>query len=240
MASIQDENGINQGFKPTEALDIRTFRRAKEIVDILDKDSEDLTIVELGCGTGALSWEMAHLLNGKVIGIDISLKFISEAERKFKKDNLQYRVLDAGSKSLVSDFGKVDAIVGNGILHHLYYKLDASLEGFSESLKPGGKIIFWEPNVFNPYVFFIFKIPLLRKFAKLDPDEMAFSKMYISRKLGDSGFEEIRVDCKDFLLPNTPKFLISSLIFIGKILEKYFLTRWLSQSLFISARKPHL
>ena len=39
-----------------------------------------------------------------------------------------------------------------------------------------GRIIFLEPNLHNPYVYLIFSRPKLRQRARLEPDEMAFSR----------------------------------------------------------------
>jgi hypothetical protein len=97
-----------------------------------------------------------------------------------------------------------------------------------------GKIIFMEPNIYNPYVAAIFKNRGLRKWAHLEPDEMAFSKAFICRKLRTAGFENIKVKYRDFLLPGTPKWLIGSSVTIGNILEKTPL-KAISQSILISA-----
>jgi hypothetical protein len=54
----------------------------------------------------------------------------------------------------------------------------------------------------------------------LEPDEMAFSKRFAIQKLQQAGFENIKVEYKDFLLPGVPDFMISPLIHVGNFLEK--------------------
>ena len=129
---------------------------------------------------------------------------------------------------------KFDYIVGNGILHHLYYNLEESLINLKKLLKPNGKIVFIEPNLYNPYVAAIFSIPYLREKTFLEPDEMAFTRGFIKEKCKSAGFKNIQVEIKDFLLPNTSDRLIKPLIIIGDILEKTPLTL-IAQSLFITA-----
>ena len=90
-----------------------------------------------------------------------------------------------------------------------------------------------EPNIYNPYCALIFNYA--RKWANLEPDEMAFSKGFISKKLRASGYGNIRVDYKDFLLPGIPDALINPSIIIGKFLEKTPVLRSVSQSIFIVA-----
>jgi hypothetical protein len=127
--------------------------------------------------------------------------------------------------------------VGNGILHHLYDRLDEALLNMSHLLKDGGKIVFLEPNLCNPYVYLIFSYPWLRKLANLEPDEMAFTKSFVSKKLDSAGYRNISVDYKDFLLPGIPDFLIQPSIALGDILEKVPLCKNVSQSIFIRATK---
>ena len=83
-------------------------------------------------------------------------------------------------------------------------------------LEENGKIIFIEPNIFNPYCTFIFKYA--RKWANLEPDEMAFSRRFIIRKLKKFEFKNIRVVYKDFVVPGVPDILIQPLIVLGDII----------------------
>ena len=130
---------------------------------------------------------------------------------------------------------KYDYIVGNGILHHLYYRLDKFLPTLAFWLRPGGRLIFWEPNLKNPYVFLIFKVAALRRMARLEPEEMAFTPRFIQRKLTTAGFCQVRAITRDFLLPNTPARLISPVVKIGDYLEKVPVVRGCAQSIFLTA-----
>ena len=131
---------------------------------------------------------------------------------------------------------KFDYLIGNGILHHLYYNLNESLATFKKILNPNGKIIFMEPNIYNPYVAAIFKNSTLRNWAKLEPDEMAFSKDFIQQKLRASEFKNIKITYKDFLLPGVPELMIAPSIVVGDILEKTPL-KLVSQSILICANQ---
>jgi SAM-dependent methyltransferase len=237
VSSIADDRGYNQGFVPTKALEVRSSRRCQRMVAemVLPRPHR---ILELGCGTGHISKLLAMNAGTDVLGTDLCRDFIEQARRDHLAPNLSFEVLDVRSPDLSERLGRqFDYIVGNGILHHLYEDLDRVLPGLKDLLAPGGKLIFWEPNLYNPYVFLIFKIGLLRRMTRLEPQEMAFTKEWISRKLADSGFSHFRVEYSDFLLPNTPYRLIQYVIRAGDILERMpLINRW-AQSLFISARK---
>lgn len=191
-------------------------------------------ILEIGCGTGEVSYRMACKSPAHVVGMDLCVPFIEEAKKKYQLPNLQYEVMDFNNPGSFPD-GQFDYIVGNGILHHLYGNLDGAFANMRRLLKEHGKILFLEPNIYNPYVYFIFSYPRLRALAHLEPGEMAFSKRFITGVLERAGFGDIRVDYKDFLLPGIPDFLIAPSIAAGVVLEKLPPINRVAQSLFIRA-----
>lgn len=198
--------------------------------------TQDTRILEIGCGTGEVSYWMASRSPARVVGTDLSSPFIEGAKKNYQLPNLQYEVMDVNNPNSFPD-GQFDYIVGNGILHHLVKNLDEVLASIQRLLKENGKIIFMEPNLYNPYIYLIFSYPRLRALTHLEPGEMAFSKRFITSALARAGFKDIKVDYKDFLLPGIPNFLVKPSILIGAVLEHLPLFKHVSQSLFIRARK---
>ena len=243
MSSIVDERGFNQGFELTAAQQVRLRRRAEAIAAEMELPADPVArarirILELGCGTGELAWELVKITGARVTGIDLSPKFIEQAGALHSHPNLDFRIVDLTESSPASAEEKFHYIVGNGILHHLYYRLDSLLHALTHWITPGGGLIFWEPNVLNPYVFLIFKIPFLRRFARLEPDEMAFSPRFIRARLKAAGFTKIQTATRDFLLPVMPRPLISIVIKVGDWLEKAPGIRGWAQSVFVTADAP--
>jgi 2-polyprenyl-3-methyl-5-hydroxy-6-metoxy-1,4-benzoquinol methylase len=239
MPSIRDDRGYNQGYRPSKSLDVRNRRRCRYMLERMKKDAGTSTL-EIGCGTGALSFMIAGQTAGRVTGSDICAPFIAQARKNYKLKNLSYMILDFNSiKDVKKRLGKskFDNVVGNGILHHLYYNLDESLKNINSLLKKGGAIVFQEPNIFNPYCFLIFNIPIFRKMARLEPGEMAFSPAFIRKKLANAGFENIIIEYRDFLVPGIPDSLISLSIAAGDIIEKIPVLNMAAQSIFITANK---
>lgn len=236
MGSVKDDRGYNQGFKPGKTLTIRTQRRCNWMINQMDL-SHRLDILEIGCGTGELSSILAEKTNHHVLGTDICSPFIDQAMLNYKNPNLKFQVLDFYNPEQLGE-KKFDYIVGNGILHHLFTNLDNSLKALRNLLKNDGKILFIEPNIYNPYCFLIFgTTPFFRRMANLEPDEMAFSGKHITHMLKKNSYSEIRVEYKDFLLPITPEFLINPTIVLGTVLERIPIINHLTQSIFISAKK---
>ena len=242
MPSVQDDRGYNQGFVDSDALEIRTGRRVHAMIEKLSENDGimGLRLLEIGCGTGDVSYRLARGTGAIVYGTDLCLPFIEQAKASYHLPNLKYGVLDFNDEEQldgVEETGKFDAVVGNGILHHLYYGLDKSLPNICRLLKPGGRMVFWEPNFFNPYCLLIFNVSILRKLARLEPTEMTFTRRFIRRKLEEAGFCEIEIEFKDFLLPSVPNLMIRPLVSIGALLEKIPVLKAMAQSIFISAMK---
>lgn len=234
MSAIKDDRGFNQIFEQSEGNLVRLKRRADWMIGEMDVQV-DKKVLEVGCGTGYVAFTIAQQTHMQVLGADLCVPFIEEAKTKYNLPNLSFEALDF-NKAAESIHNKFDYIIGNGILHHLYYNLDDVFITFRKILNPGGKIIFMEPNLYNPYVAAIFKNKYLRKKTSLEPDEMAFSKKFITEKLKKAQFGNINVGYKDFLLPGIPNWMIKPSIVTGNVLEKTPLN-FLSQSILISACK---
>ncbi|MEO7523339.1 MAG: methyltransferase domain-containing protein [Ferruginibacter sp.] len=232
--SVIDDRGYNQGFKETYALQKRMERRAGWMIQEMEAGSKK-KLLEIGCGTGFLSYFIAQKTGMHVLGSDLCVPFIEEAKAKYSLSNLSYDTLDF-NKAAGNIDNKFDYIIGNGILHHLYYNMDEVLFNLKVLLNTRGKIIFMEPNIYNPYVATIFKNKTLRRWANLEPDEMAFSADFIKKKLASKQFSNIKIEYKDFLLPGIPRIMVSPSIKIGNVLEKT-LVKFISQSILIIATK---
>jgi cyclopropane fatty-acyl-phospholipid synthase-like methyltransferase len=91
--SIVDDRGYNQGFKETYALLRRMERRADWMIHEMSATS-DKKVLEIGCGTGYVSFYIARKTNMQVTGTDLCIPFIEEAIEKYILPNLSYSTLD--------------------------------------------------------------------------------------------------------------------------------------------------
>jgi SAM-dependent methyltransferase len=231
---LRDERGFNQIFAPVGSTPFRASRRYGWFIAEAQRIGAR-RILELGCGTGEASASVAAGTGAEVVAVDISEAFLERARAAHALANLRFEKLDLLGAD-VGRLGAFDLVFGNGILHHLVLRLDDVLRALHSIAAPGGGLAFIEPNFLNPYCAFIFGTGVGRKFARLEPDEMAFTPGELRRALPKGGWRDVAVTTRDFLLPGLPTPLTRPILAIEPALEATALTRWLAQSHFISAR----
>ena len=231
----QPEDKEFQLWNEKKSTDIRSERRSDYWLSQMTDDASK-SVMEIGCGSGMKAYDLARKCKMKVLATDIDPEEIAKAKRDYQLPNLEFMVVDSTELDR-TEVNSFDYVVGNGILHHLYHHIDSALANIFRILKNNGKMIFIEPNIYNPFVHYMFSYSSGRKMAHLDPDEMAFSKPFITEKLFKTGYKHVKVEYKDFLLPGIPDFLIKPSITTGEVLEKIPFVRNVSQSIFISAVK---
>jgi len=189
--------------------------------------------LELGCGTGLFLEHVARS-GAEIHGLDISEELLERARKRLPgASNVRFT---RGSAMLIPyPNACFDAVYGSSILHHL--DLEAAFSEVFRVLRPGGPLIFAEPNIFNPHIAFVFLLAPREPFG-LSPDEMAFSRFAAARALRRKGFERVSVRPYDFLHPVTPEALINWVSRLGRGLESVPLVREIAGSLVIQARRP--
>jgi len=101
-------------------------------------------VLELGAGTGQLTWNLSHRFPFKhVHATDISREFLQvTADLIGPAENTCYYVCDANR--LPFKAGSFDVIVGNSVLHH-FLDYEHIIQQLHTLLRPGGHAIFFEP-----------------------------------------------------------------------------------------------
>ena len=118
------------------------YEKAKGLVELLAPKAGE-RILDLGCGTGALTAEIARR-GAEVLGVDRSEEMIAQARKKFPA--LRFEVLDARELRARSNrVGNVseagfDAVFSNAVLHWIP-EADQVIAGVAGALKPGGRFV---------------------------------------------------------------------------------------------------
>jgi SAM-dependent methyltransferase len=91
-------------------------------------------ILDLGCGTGRLTAEIAAT-GAETLGIDSSLDMIGQARQNYPK--LKFQLADARTFTTAEPF---DAIFSNAALHWIR-EARAAVQTIYRALKPGGRLV---------------------------------------------------------------------------------------------------
>jgi 2-polyprenyl-3-methyl-5-hydroxy-6-metoxy-1,4-benzoquinol methylase len=154
--SLQTPDGHISPAEVTSYYDNHVKRKLRDFVDtnrrveaawatLLDHVDNPASVLEIGCGIGAISWRMAsHWPDAQITGCDISPESIRIAERLFERPNLRF-VHDRLDQSVIA--ADCDVILMMDVLEHvpiadrhlLFQRLRACIA-------PKGKIVLTFPT----------------------------------------------------------------------------------------------
>ncbi|MEM9773557.1 MAG: class I SAM-dependent methyltransferase [Chloroflexota bacterium] len=98
----------------------------------INRVSADDTVLDIGCGVGALAHSMAQT-GALVTGIDYNKKSLDQAKSQFKHDNIQFLYGDV----LETEFEKpFDVVVMSNVLEHIPPDRPTFLLRVTQSVKP--------------------------------------------------------------------------------------------------------
>jgi len=191
-----------------------------------------MSILELGCGAGYFTRELARS-GAEIVAIDVSIDLLEIAKANSSPPNVRYEMQDACA--LTYPDAVFDSIVGSSILHHL--EIESALREVYRVLKPGGTIYFTEPNMLNPQIAIQKNVPRIKRWLGDTPDEAAFFRWPLRRLLERTGYCDVRIDPFDFLHPKTPEPLIRQVTMFASFLENLPVISEFAGSLYIRAIK---
>jgi SAM-dependent methyltransferase len=191
-----------------------------------------MTILEVGCGTGYFTGELARS-GAEIVAIDVSPELLEIARANYSAPNVRYEIQNA--YALMYSDATFDSVVGSSILHHL--EIEQALREIYRVLKPRGTIYFTEPNMLNPQIAIQKNVPWVKRRLGDSPNETAFFRWLLRRLLEKTGYRDVRIDPFDFLHPKTPVALIDRVNALGRFLENVPVISEFAGSLYIRAVK---
>jgi ubiquinone/menaquinone biosynthesis C-methylase UbiE len=192
------------------------------------------SVLELGAGSGVWTEHLSAVTAGaSPITAAVFNADLAKSARELALPNTD--VVLVGSEEQLPE-NSFDFVVGTAILSHDHYQ--ENLAWMHRLLKPGGQLLFFEANYFNPQVYAKAHNRRLARWAGNAQHQIALRAAELAYSLRREGFEETEIVPYDILHPRTPSRLIPSVQTTAFLLEHLPGVRQLCGTLFITARKP--
>src|SRR5579862_3468943 len=111
--------------------------------------SPDARVLDVGCGAGILLPLLAPLCHA-LVGLEVAAVFVEASRQVVQSRRLRNVEVLAGSVDRMpfAD-NEFDVLVAVDVLHHVFH-VPAGVAEMRRVLRPGGRLIVYEPNKLNP------------------------------------------------------------------------------------------
>lgn len=190
------------------------------------------SILEVGAGSGLWTKHLSQVLRGQ--NPITAAVFNRELLPASSSDDVQFVHVEDLSRDFPAE--SFDYVVGTAILCHNEY--ERNVREIFRLLKPGGQLLFFEANFWNPQVALKNAIPWLGRKLGNAPSQIGLRKFKLMQMASRQGFTEIDVIPYDIIHPRTPGTLVRGLQSIAFVAEHAPVAREMCGTLYIRARKP--
>lgn len=218
----------------TAAGRARLQRRIELFVQSLGLRQQPKTVLELGCGTGVFTEQMAAYCKS-LVAVDISEALLAQARLKVPSEHVRFARQNLEDIDPAQTGRGFEAVFGRSVLHHL--DLDQTLPQLAALLAPGAQLAFSEPNLLNPQVRIMFSgLEWAKRKWAVSDTEMAFYPWELRSIFERHGFEVRALFPFDFMHPAIPARLVPLAESVDHLLERTPMLRFLGGSYFLHVR----
>jgi len=191
------------------------------------------SVLELGAGSGLWTEHLSEVLRGEnpITAVVFNDEF-AQAPRKIPNVNF-VKVTDLHSDLPAESF---DYVVGTAILCHDLFP--QNLATLYRLLKPGGQLLFFEANYWNPQVFIKNYVPPVGRWSGIAPCQVGMRRYKLMKAASHQGFTNLEIIPYDIIHARTPPALIPLLQSSAFVLEHTPLVKEICGTLYIWGRKP--
>lgn len=208
----------------------------KEIVFNFNNSWRDKLILDVGCGTGRFSTEIAKK-GAKVLALDFSNAMLNILEQKSASLGLEEKIypIRADARAIPIKEASVDGCICINFIQ-LVNSYKEVISEISRVLKPDGILIINFPNLLGWYFPVGMYVNITKKSIQKDVHSRWFTLEEIKKLFSMVGLKITDVRGYLYFPANTPKFLFKLFNKIDKISRDSIL-KYLSSSLFVKAIK---
>lgn len=192
------------------------------------------TVLELGAGSGLWTQHLAATLSGEnpITAAVFNEEFV-DAARKRRLPSTEVVHVESLDSLPAESF---DYVVGTAILCHSAYA--ENLAALYRLLKPGGQLLFFEANYWNPQVFLKSTIRPFGRWTGEAGCQIGMRKYQLMKQASHQGFTHVEVVPYDILHPLTPASWIRAVQSTAFVLEHAPVVKELCGTLYIWLVKP--
>jgi dolichol-phosphate mannosyltransferase len=193
------------------------------------------SVLELGAGSGLWTRHLTTVLQGEnpvtaaVFNSDLAEQAIGR-----ELPNTTIRYIDGAGDDLPPE--GFDYVVGTAILSHDRHS--ENLRWIHRLLKPGGRLLFFEANYWNPQVLVKSVLPVVGRRVGNARCQIGMRRFRLMQALSHQGFTEIETTPYDIVHPRTPSGLIPAIQSAAFVLEHAPVVREACGTLYIAGKKP--
>ena len=191
-------------------------------------------ILELGAGSGLWTEHLSTALRGQnpITGAVFNEALIQPS--KNRQPNVDFVHVTDIARDLPA--GSFDYVVGTVILCHDLYP--QTLAALHRLLKPGGHLLFFEANYWNPQVLLKNVIRPVGRWAGDARCHVGMRKYELMKRASHQGFTNVEIIPYDIIHARTPRTLLPAVQSASFILEQMPVVRDLCGTLYIWMTKP--
>jgi dolichol-phosphate mannosyltransferase len=193
------------------------------------------SLLELGAGSGLWTEHLSRVLKGKC-SITAAVFDPELGKQARERDLPGVSVVDITDLAQQLEGKTFDYIVGTGILCHTEYEYNLSV--LYQFLKPGGQILFFEANYWNPQVLLKSAIPTVGRWSGNASCQIGIRKYLLMKAASQQGFTQLEILPFDIIHPRVPKAVIYYLQSVAFIFEHTPVIREFCGTLYIWGKKP--
>jgi SAM-dependent methyltransferase len=192
------------------------------------------TVLELGAGGGLWTRYLAEVLRGEnpITAAVFNRSLLPSASAV--PPSARFVAVEDLSRDLPA--AGFDYVVGTAILCHDDF--ERNLAAIHRLLKPGGQLLFFEANYWNPQVALKCSVPWLGRRMGHAPCQIGLRRYRLMKTASRRGFTEIEVVPYDIVHPLTPRSLVYALQSVAFVAEHAPILKEFCGTLYIWARKP--
>ncbi|MDQ4142417.1 MAG: bifunctional class I SAM-dependent methyltransferase/glycosyltransferase family 2 protein [Actinomycetota bacterium] len=193
------------------------------------------SILEIGAGSGLWTEHLSTVLRGEnVITAGVfNDDFANEAKAK-RIPNTNVVLIRSLERDLEPE--SFDYVVGTAVLCHDRY--EENLRALWRLLKPGGQLLFFEANYWNPQVLVKVTVPAIGRWAGHPRCQIGLRKYRLLQVASRQGFVEIEIIPYDILHPATPRRMVPMVQSLAFLLEHVPGVREFCGTLYVWGKKP--